>query len=238
MKTSLTVAGAIGFACAGAAHAADLGPRPAVGAKAPAFVSVPAWAGPYVGVHAGYLAGGGETTVPGTAEFHLIDPKGFAGGIVAGYARQWGRVVAGVEADVSLLSARQTVDTGFAPNPATTQLETAIVWNGHVRGRLGYAFDAALLYVAGGLAVAGVDNKAIDNTAGATASWSNTRAGWSIGAGGEVRVSPKASVRVEYLYDHYGTDNLEAQTVGATTFAARDHKLDSHTLRAGLNWRF
>ena len=45
-------------------------------------------------------------------------------------------------------------------------------------------------------------------------------------------------MRLEYLYDNYGSQKLAAQTVGVTTFAEREHKLDTHTLRAGVNWHF
>jgi len=220
------------------AHAADLArtpppPRPA--AVAPAL---PSWAGAYIGVHAGYLSGGGEVTFPGSSEFHFIDPKGFVGGVLAGYSMQAGRLVYGVEGDIGFVSAKETVDIGFAPTPADSQLETKITWNGHARGRVGYAFDRFMPFAAGGLAVAGVDNKAIDNVAGATATWSDTRVGWSLGGGFDVGLMSRAVLRVEYLYDNYGTRSLGAQTVGAVTFADRDHKLDSHTLRGAVNWRF
>lgn len=92
--------------------------------------------------------------------------------------------------------------------------------------------------MAGGLALAGVDNKAFDNGTGAVAAWSDTRVGWTLGGGVEYRVAPWASVRLEYLYDNYGASTLAAQTVGATTFPSRESKLDSHTLRAGVHWHF
>lgn len=219
--------------------AADLR-LPSAPAPQPQLVvsALPSWAGPYVGAQAGYLSGRGETSFPGTGEFHFVDPKGFAAGWSAGYARQWGRVVGGLEGDLNFVDAAATVNTGFAPDPSITQLQSAINWNSHVRGRVGYAFDRALFFVAGGLALAGVDSKAFDNASGAIATWNDTRVGWTIGAGVDYRVAPRASVRLEYLYDNYGAKTLPAQTVGATTFAERESKLDSHTLRAGAHWHF
>ncbi len=225
-----------GLAGATPAMAADM-KTPAQVVKAPPAVMTN-WAGPYLGVHLGYLAAGGETTFPGTNEFHFIDPKGFAGGVMAGTAAQWGRVVAGVEGDLSYVSARATLDTAFAPNPGATQLQTTINWNSHIRGRIGYGFDQALLFVAAGVAFAGVENKAFDNTAGVTSTWQSTRVGWTVGAGVDYRIASKATIRLEYLYDNYGTETLPAQTFGFTTFPTRDHKIDTHTLRAGVNWRF
>ena len=206
--------------------------------RQPVVAIVPSWAGPYIGVQAGYLSSGGEITFPGSGEFHLIDPKGFAGGVVVGTGMQWGHTVAGIEGDVSFVDARSTIDTGLGPDPAVTQLQTTINWNSHVRGRLGYGFDRTLLYVAGGLALAGVENKAFDNAAGVTATWNDTRVGWTLGGGVEHRVAPQATVRLEYLYDNYGTRTLAAQSFGFTNFSEREHKLDTHTLRAGVNWRF
>lgn len=200
--------------------------------------ALPSWAGPYIGAQAGYLSGRSETSFAGTGEFHVVDPNGFAGGVSAGYSMQWGRIVGGLEGDVNFVGARATIDTGFAPDPSITQLQSAVGWNSHLRGRIGYGFDRALLFMSGGLAIAGVESKAFDNGAGAVATWSDTRVGWTVGGGADYRVAPKASVRLEYLYDNYGTKTLAAQDVGATAFPSRDSKLDSHTLRAGIHWRF
>ena len=220
--------------------AADLSAaiRPQTVQAQPSVALLPSWAGPYLGLQAGYLAGGGLTTFAGSEEFHFVDPKGFAGGVFAGYGRQWGRVVGGLEGDLSFASAGQMIDTGLAPDTTVTQLQTRINWNSHLRGRVGYAFNSVMLFAAGGLALAGVENKAVDNVADVTATWKDTRAGWTLGGGAEYRITSAATARLEYLYDNYGTNTLAAQTVGAVSFAARDHKLDSHTLRAGVSWRF
>jgi opacity protein-like surface antigen len=226
----------LGLAAATESIAADI--KLPVKAAPPLQPALAFWAGPYLGVQAGYLSAGGETTFPGSAELHLVDPKGFAGGALAGFNVQRGNLVAGIEGDFGYVGAKETIDTGFAPDPAVTQMESRITWNGHLRGRLGYGTNQALFFVAGGLAVAGVENKAIDNTAGVTASWNDTRAGWTLGGGIDFLAAPKVTVRLEYLYDNYGTKTLPAQNVGGVTFAEREHKLDTHTLRAGVNWRF
>jgi outer membrane immunogenic protein len=218
--------------------AADLRPPAPAPQRQPPAAVISSWAGPYLGVQAGYLSGGGFTTFPGSEEFHFIDPTGFAGGMMTGTAMQWGRIVGGIEGDLSFVNAKSTINTSLGPDPTLTQLQTAINWNSHLRGRLGYGFDRVLFFVAGGLALAGVENKAFDNTAGVAATWSETRAGWTVGAGVDYRVAPLATVRLEYLYDNYGTSTLAAQTVGVTTFTERDHKLDTHTLRAAVNWHF
>jgi opacity protein-like surface antigen len=226
----------LGLVAATESNAADL--RLPVKATPQVQAVVLSWAGPYLGAHAGYLSAGGEMTFPGSAEFHLIDPKGFAGGALAGFNIQRGHLVAGIEGDFGYVGAKETIDTGLAPDPAATQMQSRITWNGHLRGRIGYATSQALFFIAGGLAVAGVENKAIDNTVGATASWNDTRAGWTLGGGVDFLAAPKVTVRLEYLYDNYGIKTLPAQSVGGMTFAEREHKLDTHTLRAGVTWRF
>jgi len=239
MKSGVVAVLMATLAGASRGSAADLRVTPASSSQSPLVVSVlPSWAGSYVGAQAGYLSGRSETSFPGTGEFHFVDPRGFTAGWSAGYARQWGRVVGGLEGDLNFVDAAATVNTGFAPDPSITQLQSTINWNGHVRGRVGYASDRALFFVAGGLALAGVDSKAFDNASGAIAIWSDTRVGWTVGAGVDYRIAPRASVRLEYLYDNYGAKTLATQTVGATTFAERESKLDSHTLRAGAHWHF
>ena len=240
-RFGLTLAALILCPVLGGGHvmAADLRlpASPAPQAQA-ASVALLGWAGPYFGVQGGYLSGRSDISFPATGEFHFVDPKGATVGVMAGFSAQWGRVVAGIEGDVNFVDARATIDTGFAPAPSVTQLQSAVNWNSHLRGRIGYAFPRTLLFASGGLAIAGVESKAFDNASGAVANWSDTRIGWSVGAGAEFRVAPQGSVRLEYLYDNYGSKILGAQTVGAAAFGERESRLDTHTLRAGVYWRF
>jgi opacity protein-like surface antigen len=235
-RVSILAAALTATLATSAASAADIILAPL--GRAVVAMPVDGWGGFYLGLHAGYLGAGGEYTLPGTSEFHLLDPKGFAGGGLAGYGVQYGRAVYGVEADVGVLTGKETLDIGLGPNPADQQIGTEMFWNGHVRGRVGYAFDRVLLFAAGGLAVAGVEHTATDSISASTATWSETRVGWSLGAGAEMKINPRTSLRLEYLYDNYGTTTLSAQTVGAVVFPEREHKLDTHTMRAALNMRF
>ncbi|MBC7580571.1 MAG: porin family protein [Tardiphaga sp.] len=238
MKKAIGLACLLGLSGIGKGLAADLRGAAPVAQRQLVVPQLPSWAGLYVGVQAGHQSGGGDINVPATGEFHAVDPKSFIGGVMAGYAMQRGRVVGGLEGDINVLGGSALVDTGLAPDPAVTQLRTKMSWNGHLRGRLGYSFDQAMIFMAGGLALAGVENKAIDNAAGVTAIWNDTRAGWTLGGGVDYRIVPAMTVRLEYLYDNYGTTTLAAQTVGNVAFAERAHTLDTHTLRAGVNWRF
>ena len=94
---------------------------------------------------------------------------------------------------------------------------------GTVRGRLGAAVTPGLLlYITGGLAYGGVrSSTAITQSSAifgvptntASRSFSDNRAGYTVGGGGEVMLLSKWSVKAEYLYydlgsANYGTGNF------------------------------
>ena len=72
---------------------------------------------------------------------------------------QFGSFVAGVEADINYID-RNNGSTGSFPSVASPAVGTDFRvsrgngdnWFGTVRGRLGFAFDRALIYLTGGLA--------------------------------------------------------------------------------------
>jgi outer membrane immunogenic protein len=173
----------IAIAAAGFAFAASAADMPA-GYK-PYYRGTPvfSWAGFYVGGNAGYSLGKhnvdvtsfdvGGATVPGLTPA-VTEPKGFIGGIQAGYNWQtMSGVVYGVEADFQWSgqkdSATTTAALSMSPTPcfgntgpctldgaSTSTLDAKIDWLGTVRGRLGYTADQILLYGTGGLAYGNV----------------------------------------------------------------------------------
>ncbi|MGB8073374.1 MAG: hypothetical protein WCF55_11090 [Pseudolabrys sp.] len=76
-------------------------------------------------------------------------------------------------------------------------------WTGHVRGRLGYAFNTWLLFVAGGFAVA--DFNFHEGGPVSTIPTGARYDGWSIGGGVEVAILRNLIGRIEYLYDDFGS---------------------------------
>ncbi len=213
------------------ALAADLPGRSAALAPSPVVV-VPAfsWNGFYVGAHAGYMSGDVKVnygTTPGGGEM-----KGFVGGALAGYNWQRGSLFYGLEADGSFGS----VDGRGKPLPANPPTLTAVDysynhnWNGHFRGRLGFAVDRTLFFAAGGLAVA--HHKLGEYAQGSMESvHSGTHYGWTIGAGVEQAWSNNFVTRLEYLYDDYGRSTY-VRDEGLNV------KLTGHTVRAALIWKF
>jgi outer membrane immunogenic protein len=192
-----------------AAQAADLGPAPSY--KAPAYVapSYFSWSGFYVGVNAGY--GFGKADAGGGAD---VKPSGFIAGGTVGYNLQTGLWVWGIEGDFDYSAMKDEVGGVDVKAP----------WFGTVRGRIGYAGWGNLLpYITGGAAFAKLD---VD--AGAAGDDSDTRVGWTLGAGLEYALWSNWSVKVEYLYADLGTYDIGGGDVDFTT----------NIVRAGLNYRF
>jgi outer membrane immunogenic protein len=209
---------AVAFAMVGAAQAADLPRRGAPQQRfTPAVQSVPMWNGLYFGLNGGAIWG--DFTKGGSA----IDGKtSFTGGLTAGYQQQFGQFVAGVEADYNYsgLSGRGlTAPAGIATKGELTSFGTA-------RGRLGVAFDRALVYGTGGLALGQMSFK------GAPGSVSSSKTGYVIGGGLEYAFTQNISLKTEYLYMPLGATSLGV--LGPGTKAG----VSPHIVRAGVNYRF
>jgi outer membrane immunogenic protein len=194
---------------------------------------------------------------------------GFVGGGQIGYNYQIGSIVFGIEADAQYadLAGTPSAVTAFGPAsglaapfiglaPAGGN-RTGVEWFGTVRGRLGYAFDRALIYGTGGFAYGdGPDNcNSVQAPALAAAfpgraarCTGDIRTGWAAGGGVEYAFTPNVSAKVEALYVSLGGTNASRFVGDAYTAAggaptqvfltrrARDD--DFVVVRAGLNWKF
>lgn len=185
------------------AFAADLPSKKEPPAFAPAAVaSVYDWTGPYAGAQLGY--GFGRDNIA-----DAFKPTGFSdysgkfgfngvqGGLFAGYNIQSGALVYGVEADGVFAGAH-----GSTLPPFGYRVKTSMNSEAALRGRVGYAFDRALVYVAGGVAVANFKTSHI--AVAATDSYTQTRAGWTLGTGVEYAFTNNWIGRVEYRYSNFG----------------------------------
>jgi outer membrane immunogenic protein len=154
---------------------------------------------------------------------------GFVGGIFLGYNYQDNNVVYGVEADAGLGDLSEGPDKNSSNNDWSS---FDIDWNAHVRARAGLVYDATLFYVTGGLAIAGVSVD--DNDPG----WSDdnaTHVGWTVGCGIDRLLTENLTVRFEYLYDDYGSEEYSFN--GSFNYKG-DVDLTSHTTRIGLSYTF
>jgi outer membrane immunogenic protein len=190
--------------------------------KAPVFAPGYSWTGFYVGINGGY--GWGKS---GWSGIGGADPSGGLVGATAGY--NWQGVgspwVFGLEGDIDWADLKGS----FANANCPLGCETKVGWLGTVRGRLGYAFDRVMPYITGGLAVGEV--KATPFGFGSV---SDTRVGWTVGAGVEAALSGNWTAKVEYLYADLGNTSCDVITCGAPI----DVDFHSHIVRAGLNMRF
>jgi outer membrane immunogenic protein len=236
------------------ASAADLAPRYA---KAPMMVD-PAynWTGFYVGLHAGAASTDGDLTTQVTDGFFFNDQitntfrkTGFIGGGQIGYNYQSGMAVFGLEADASSLNVKSSVsgfDPFFSGKGNTATLSSSIDWLVTARARAGIAATPALLlYVTGGLAVAGV-NVSYQNNAIApgvllsnSLSVNETRYGWTAGFGAEYALGGNWSVKGEYLRVMLGDTTVNVPFDPATN-ATGSIKVSQNVdlIRAGLNYKF
>jgi outer membrane immunogenic protein len=216
----------VAFALRRSALAAD-----AVGAEP---ISAVNWSGAYIGGVAGY--GWGSETYDysffGPSSSVDFDANGFVGGLTAGYNWQHDRFVIGAEADVSFANIKG--DVLVADPPCLIEgCAAKVSWFGTGRARLGYAFENFLPYVTGGFAVGRVKGSADLGACGfvGNCSFSDTRWGWSAGAGIEWAMNQHLSFKAEYLHVDLGKPDFNAATV--TTDA-----INFDTVRVGINYHF
>jgi outer membrane immunogenic protein len=204
------------------------------------------WTGCYVGGLAGYGFGqkGFADQTFTTGDFGLESPSSpsahINGGLVGGqagcdyqFASNW---VIGAEAMAAWANIRGSSDPFFG-GKAVFNAQTD--WLASTTGRAGYAFDRWLVYGKGGVAWVG-DKYSVPGTfAGAPFDLvgSETRTGWTIGAGVEWALLRNLSVDLEYNYYGFGTRSLTlTDATGETDEASIKQQIQTVTL--GFNWRF
>jgi outer membrane immunogenic protein len=203
---------------------------------------------------------------------------GFIGGGQFGYNWQFnGRGVAGFEADIAWANqprrtafTSSTVIPAFAPtaDAYSATITSHLDYLGTLRGRLGFlATPAFLLYGTGGLAYGAVRSSTAETAlitppvacAGVVCSgsgggsFSDTRVGWTAGAGGEWIFARNWSAKLEYLYYDLGRANYATaltQTCGGTagcffngvvigsTAGTTSLRYTGSIARIGVNWHF
>jgi outer membrane immunogenic protein len=190
-------------AFAGAAVAADLPSSksaPAYYAPAPVFT----WTGFYVGVE-----GGADFLSTKGLGFGSSQTAGLIGGVV-GYNYQINQFVVGLEANGGgVLGGGQTSVNATAFNPYGLTRSN----NGYyadVRGRVGYAYDRALFYAAGGVAFGDVRTTYSNALIAAPIGVNSNRTGYTIGAGVDYAFTPNWIGRVEYRYTDLGRNTYNA----------------------------
>ena len=138
------------------------------------------------------------------------------------------------------------------PRPAWSApacvLDQKLEWFGTVRGRAGIlATPRVLFYATGGLAYGSIKTSAalagVTNGGVAIASFgssTDTRFGWTVGAGVEGKITQNWSAKLEYLYMDLGSFNGGTYTLdpGNTIGIRTNSDFRDHILRAGINYTF
>jgi len=185
---------------------------------------------------------------------------------LAGIEADFQGVASGSGGGQALGLATNPLFVGFV-NPVfatATHAQMGLDYLGTVRGRLGYlATPSLLVYASGGFAYGGAtlsaqqftfDGSGLINPGFGGTSYSNTRFGWTVGAGVEWMFAPNWSVKAEYLYYDLGGANTTFGPVVGTNIAlftptpvggpiwayatSVSSRFDGHIVRAGVNYHF
>ncbi len=223
------------------AFAADLPGRAPAIAPAPIFVAMN-WTGFYVGAQVGAIQGKDNAQlnvlgVPVAGAAASFNDTAIIGGLHAGYNWQFNSLVVGLELDGNISGLSKTVNRlGLFPFAAGDSVRASSSFEGALVGRVGVAFDNALLYVLGGASMADFNVRYnLPFTVGVTQSNNNTRFGWTVGAGIAYKFAPNWSGRVEYRYANYGSETHAFVAVPALSVR---HKVETHRVMFGLSYHF
>jgi len=209
------------------ARAADMPEVPASIPAPPAHVN---WTGFYVGVQLGYGFGRDRLTQTGLATGAVagtgtIRTNGPLAGLHIGYNMQVQNFVVGLEGDVDYANL-----DGVLAN-AGGGVAADLRFTGSLRGRIGVAFDRALVYASAGVAIADLRY----TLQGApVAPLRDTRVGYTLGGGVEYAFTPNLSGRLDYRFTDLGSVTFQVPAVGSAL------RLDPavQTLRFGASVRF
>ncbi len=153
-----------------AAFAADLPSR----APPPVYLPPPplfTWTGIYIGGQVGYAWTSGNNNFNGFDPFFGTGtflstsiggtPSGVIGGGNVGYNYQINQWVLGLEGSVDGTSLSNT-SAAFFPDGTTLSAHSTADIQGSIRGKLGVAWDRALIYATGGVAFGGIQHHCVD----------------------------------------------------------------------------
>jgi outer membrane immunogenic protein len=177
---------------------------------------VATWAGCYLGgtIGAATHRTSGQNDTEGGA---LAEPfsSSKSGGIYGGYLGcNWQNraFVYGIEGDFSGVSGSGSSQPGV--NDTDYGFATKLQWLATIRGRAGLAVDNAMVYMTGGAAFANVKASAFSGGGFFQDEVTDTRVGWTVGAGVEYMFTPNWIGRLEFLYADFGNQTHTFQNTG------------------------
>lgn len=250
-------------ASSAAALCADLPVR--VARAAPdAPVAVMSWTGSYIGVGLGLRTLDADWTTtatfsppggpipPSTDPNASLSDTAFRASLYAGYNWQMSPAwLIGLEADIGWAKNKTAEGSripglGVVGGGSFAGVEGT--WDASVRARLGVLLTPTwLVYGTGGVALQRLEasvtcpaDTTVCNPAAGTQSFSKseTRTGWTVGAGMEVMLMANMIGRLEYRYSDFGDFPFRAIAPSSTTFGA-DAKVSTttHLVTVGVAWK-
>jgi outer membrane immunogenic protein len=238
-KFLMSTVGLIALGIVAPASAADM----AVKARPPApLPMLYDWSGFYIGANGGWGQSRNCWDFVDAAGFVVADGcRERSGGLVGGqigYRWQAGTWVFGVEAQGDWADLSNTRTSIVNPLFSTRTTTDAI---GLFTGQIGYAWNAALLYVKGGAAVTSNRFSILDSLTGFEfASASATRWGGVVGVGFEYGFAPNWSVGLEYDHLFMGDANNSFSIVNPINAAFVNNRIsqDVDMVTVRFNYRF
>lgn len=236
LSAGLVAVLAIGLA---PAFAADLPSRKAAPPQMFSPVPVYSWQGFYLGASIGYGWESANNTF-GTV-VAAASPSGVIGGGYIGYNWLAGQsFVLGLEGDIEGSGIQQNRTVAALPVLGLgvglalgNSINISNTFRASVRARAGVTMDRALLYVTGGMAYGQFAatmrwGNALSET------WSNGRAGWTVGAGLDYALTNNWIARVEYRFTSYGNFSRVSPIFGGTI----TQRVNDNAIRVGVAYKF
>jgi len=266
----LLLSGTASMLCCGLASAADLPARQSPPAFVAPALAVYDWTGFYAGGNVGgaFTTRDNESTIPNDPRVtqgqinagtvlpnFVLHQAGVTAGAQIGYNHEFaGGIVAGIEADAAYTDLDKSSQyVGVAS--VTSNYHQSLDYLGTVRGRLGYAFDRALIYGTGGFAYGQThfSQSIVAGNANNLLIWggnqSSLQTGFAVGGGVEYALPVRSilnpfnasavTLRAEYLYYDLGSRNVNlVGGAGAPYYFTDAHRTAGNIVRGAINYKF
>ena len=176
------------------------------------------WSGFYIGALAGYARNQAKDLSTGRT---LKNNSVFDMGLLAGYSFQSGRMVYGLEADITplVLTKEKKGNIGGIRRRLFSPFAT-------LRARAGVATGSMLIYATAGYALGAGSLKTTGK------SKERVHGGWAAGGGIEYALGKNWALRTEYLYEAFGKKKYKLSPARKVKY---EH---AHVFRIGVTYRF
>lgn len=186
--------------------------------------------------------------------------RNVSSGVFGGYERQFNHFVVGGEASFNTLPLNSSY-SGYDTFSSDTNIQFVTTetlkanWEGTLRLKIGYAENHWLFYLTGGPAITNLEYTASysdDNSqpgldlpgSYGSATTSEIKYGWTLGAGGEYALNDSWFLQIQYLYSDFGTIKADYTITPTPTLSEFSSSMDSsanltvQSLLVGLIYRF